>query len=370
MKVFHKPIYERILTHFLFCAVLLYFFGFNCRLRPVAFPAVYKEYVAGGFAIITIYLNFLVLFPKLYTCRRYKEYWLYTIGSVVLSSCLEMILVYPQLYNIYISYSRPEMIETLTMDSFYVTIRNGGLTLFAYTINEIIWLKKQTAEKDSLVREKYNSLDVKDKKHQPLFILTGNIYYCEQDRNISVIHLLDGKQYVRYCSMNSLEELLGKTEFVRISRNVIVPKKLVIKFKDNSVELKENFNYEQPVVFKINESYLQKVMNQLGLELKNTTVSTDKTEIKEPNSKNSPSVPDIQSLLEVFNQNQKLLTVYHYISTHSNCKISDISNDCKISKGSVSRYLAKLTEHGLISYVGAKKTGGYTITQQKPLTGE
>lgn len=370
MKVFHKPIYERILTHFLFCAVLLYFFGFNCRLRPVAFPAVYKEYVAGGFAIITIYLNFLVLFPKLYTCRRYKEYWLYTIGSVVLSSCLEMILVYPQLYNIYISYSRPEMIETLTMDSFYVTIRNGGLTLFAYTINEIIWLKKQTAEKDSLVREKYNSLDVKDKKHQPLFILTGNIYYCEQDRNISVIHLLDGKQYVRYCSMNSLEELLGKTEFVRISRNVIVPKNYISNFKDNKIELEKNDNYSQSMVFRVSESYLEEVVNQLNMEIKSPPIQNSKKNINDPDSKKISAVTDIQSILEVFNQNQKLLTVYHYISTHSNCKISDISDDCKISKGSVSRYLAKLTEHGLISYVGAKKTGGYTITQQKPLTGE
>ena len=370
MKVFHKPIYEKILTHFLFCAVLLYFFGFNCRLRPVAFPAVYKEYIAGGFAIITIYLNFWVLFPKLYTCRRYKEYWLYTIGSVVLSSCLEMILVYPQLYNIYISYSRPEMIETLTMDSFYVTIRNGGLTLFAYTINEIIWLKKQTAEKDSLVREKYNSLDVKDKKHQPLFILTGNIYYCEQDRNISVIHLLDGKQYVRYCSMNSLEELLGKTEFVRISRNVIVPKNYISNFKDNKIELGKNDNYSQPMVFRVSESYLEKVVNQLNLEIKSPPIQNSKKNINDPDSKKISAVTDIQSILEVFNQNQKLLTVYHYISTHSNCKISDISDDCKISKGSVSRYLAKLTEHGLISYNGAKKTGGYTITQQKPLTGE
>lgn len=361
MKVFHKPIYEKILTHFLFCAVLLYFFGFNCRLRPVAFPAVYKEYIAGGFAIITIYLNFLVLFPKLYACRRYKEYWLYTIGSVVLSSCLEMILVYPQLYNIYISYSRPEMIETLTMDTFYVTIRNGGLTLFAYTINEIIWLKKQTAEKDFLVREKYNSLDVKDKKHQPLFILTGNIYYCEQDRNISVIHLLDGKQYVRYCSMNSLEELLGKTEFVRISRNVIVPKNYISNFKDNKIELEKNDNYSQPMVFRVSESYLEKVVNQLNLEIKSPPIQNSKKNINDPDSKKISAVPDIQSLLEVFNQNQKLLTVYHYISTHSNCKISDISDDCKISKGSVCRYLAKLTEHGLISYNGAKKTGGYSV---------
>ena len=44
-------------------------------------------------------------------------------------------------------YNRPEMIEALTMDFLYVSIRNGGLTLFAYTINEIRWLKKQTEEK-------------------------------------------------------------------------------------------------------------------------------------------------------------------------------------------------------------------------------
>ena len=372
METRNKSYYGDLLIHLSFCIVLIFLFGYNCRLRPAAYPALYKEYISGLIVLVAIYTNYCFLFPKLYTCRKYKAYWAFTLLSILLSGFLEILLVSPQLFYIYSlrNLSSSKIIEYVVMDSMYVVIRNGGLVLFSYAISEIQWLQKQTAEKATIVRKQYDSLDVKDENHKTLFINTASIYYCEQERNNTVIYMLEGKKYIRYCSMSALEDLLGENEFVRISRNVIVPKKLVIKFKDNSVELKENFNYKQPVVFKINESYLQKVVNLLSLELKDTTISTDKTEIKEPNSKNSPSVPDIQSLLEVFNQNQKLLTVYHYISTHSNCKISDISDDCKISKGSVSRYLAKLTEHGLISYVGAKKTGGYTITQQKPLTEE
>ena len=364
MKVFRKPIFKKILAHFLFCAIMLYFFGFNCRLRPVAFPAVYKEYIAGVFAIITIYLNYLVLFPKLYTCRRYKEYWLYTIGSVVLSSFLEMLLVYPQLCSIYINrYNRPEMIEALTMDFLYVTIRNGGLTLFAYTINEIRWLKKQTEEKDSLVREKYDSLDVKDKKHQTLFILTGNIYYCEQDRNISVIHLLDGKHYVRYCSMGSLENLLGDKEFIRISRNVIVPVCMVLKCNGNDLWLKKTVYTTESPKFRISDTYLSQVVNQLELRMpqRNTRTAQDIPPTVDLVKKDQPNLHD---LLEECNHNPKLLTIYHYIFAHPNCKIGDICNSSKLSKGSVCRYLAKLTDLEVIRYNGAKKNGGYSIVSQ------
>ena len=364
MSIKNMRLYGTIMMHLLFCIVILLFFGNHCRLRPAAYPSLYKEYITGIIAIVAIYLNYWILFPKLYIRRKHKAYWLCTIFSIVFSACMEMLLIGPQLVSVYMcsmgNPDFPNVIEHIILDTIFVTIRNGGLVLFAYTIREIQWLKKQTAEKDTIVRKQYDSLDVKDENHKTLFINTASIYYCEQERNNTVIFMLEGKKYMRYCSMSTLENLLGETEFVRISRNVIVPKKLVIKFKDNTVELKENFNYEQPVVFKINESYLQKVVNQLGLELKKT-VSTEEIVTKELNSKKSPSVPDIQSLLEVFNQNQKLLTVYHYISTHSNCKISDISDDCKISKGSVCRYLAKLTEHGLISYNGAKKTGGYSV---------
>ena len=51
------------------------------------------------------------------------------------------------------------------MDSMYVVIRNGGLVLFSYTISEIQWLQKQTAEKATIVRKQYDSLDVKDENH-------------------------------------------------------------------------------------------------------------------------------------------------------------------------------------------------------------
>ena len=280
-----------------------------------------------------------------------------------------MLLVSPELLNLYSKQGNKEFVvrEFMFMDTLYVIIRNGGLILFSYTLNVIRMLKKQGMEKDCFLREKYDSLDVRDENNQTKYIHAHNIYYCEQHRNNSIIYMLDGKQFVRYCSLNSLEDLLGSEEFVRISRNVIVSKNKIVKFKDKQIEMKINIHECEPLVFNVGNAYLENIVNKLNFKIIST--SPEGQRIAKP----SPAInitPDISNLLNEFKDNPKLLIVHKYISMHPNCKIKDISKACKISKGSVSRYLAKLTEHGLISYNGAKKTGGYTIIQQKSLTEE
>ena len=273
--VFNKSFYSKILMHLVFCIIMLFFFGFNSCLRPVAYPALYKEYITGFIAIITIYLNYFLLFPKLYICRKYSSYWILTLCSVILSGCLEMLLVFPQLYKIYINYlNRHVMIESFIMNFFHVTFRNGGLVLFAYAVNEIQWLRKQTVEKENIIRTQYSLLDVKNEKHRTLFINTNDIYYCIQERNNSVILLMDGSQFVRYSSMNSLEKLLGEKEFVRISRNVIVPILQIKQWNKKTLTLNKVSGFIEPVSFNISEIYLESVINRLKLRLPSAPTST------------------------------------------------------------------------------------------------
>lgn len=356
--------YGKIAAHVIFCVILLFFFGYNCRLRPAAYPTLYKEYITGLFSIAAIYLNYWLLFPKLYIHREYKTYWLLTFCSVVLFTCLEMLLVGPQLLEMYSKqFDITKIKEYLFMDTIYVLIRNGGLVLFAFAVKEILWLREQKGDKESVIRKQYSLLDVKNEKHQTLFIGTNDIYYCNQERNNSVIHLLDGTQFIRYCSMNSLEELLGENEFIRISRNVIVPIIQISKCNENTLELTKTENHTEPLSFRIGDAYLSQVMSKLEFK-QLAKIARKEQRISNTIYFGKQTPPDVQVLLEECNNNPKLLTVYHYISTHTHCKIGDISNDCKISKGSVSRYLAKLTKLKLISYNGAKKTGGYSVVSQ------
>ncbi len=359
-------LYKTIAENVLLCAVIFYFFGFNSRLRPVAYPHMYKEYLSGVIALAAIYFNYLVLFPKFYLSRKYKVFWISTLVTVILSGGLEMLLVSPDLLNKYNERGYPDSLlnEIMFMDTLYVIIRNGGLVLLSFSVNEIRYLKKLEKEKDLYMRRNFDTLDVKDENNQTIYIYTHSIYYCEQQRNNALVSLLDGKQYLRYCSMNSLEELLGSEDFARISRNVIVAKKHITSFNNNQIELKKgNSKNEVPVVFKVGEVYLGKIMSELNLKIvppqsqvKNK-INTENETIK------TASTPNSQLLLDEFSQNHKLLTVYTYISSHPDCKISEISSKCNISKGSVSRYLAKLTEMGVIKYQGAKKTGGYNVVK-------
>ena len=136
METRNKSYYGDLLIHLSFCIVLFFLFGYNCRLRPAAYPALYKEYITGLIVLVAIYTNYCFLFPKLYTCRKYKAYWAFTLLSILLSGFLEILLVSPQLFYIYSlrNLSSSKIIEYVVMDSMYVVIRNGGLVLFSYTI--------------------------------------------------------------------------------------------------------------------------------------------------------------------------------------------------------------------------------------------
>lgn len=358
--------YKTIAKNVLLCAVISYFFGFNSRLRPVAYPHMYKEYLSAVIALAAIYFNYLVLFPKLYLSRKYKVYWFFTLFTVILSGGVEMLLVSPDLLNRYSAQGYPDSLlhEIMFMDTLYVIIRNGGLVLLSFSVNEIRYLKNLEKEKDLYMRRNFNTLDVKDENNQTIHIYTHSIYYCEQQRNNALVSLLDGKQYLRYCSMNSLEEILGCEDFARISRNVIVAKKYIASFSNNQIGLKRgNQKNEDPVVFKVGEAYLGKFMNELNLKIIPPHSQVKNKIITENDTTETASTSNFQLLLDEFSQNHKLLTVYTYISSHPDCKISEISSKCNISKGSVSRYLAKLTEMGVIKYQGAKKTGGYNAVK-------
>ena len=220
----------QVIFHLLFLLVMLYFFGFNCHLRPVAYPDGYKEYLSGIIAVSVIYLNYYLLFPKFYTQRKYDLYWCLSVLSVVISGAAETVMVAPNLLAMYKSWGYEEMSTYYLLHTFLlVTLRNGGLVLFAYALNTILWLQRAEEERQFDLRKQFGLLDVKGHTQGNTFVNTEQVLYCIQKRNVTAIHLTDGSTYLRYNSMNDLEELLGREEFLRISRNVIVQKRLFLK---------------------------------------------------------------------------------------------------------------------------------------------
>ena len=334
MKHWYDRTSVHVIFHLLFLLVMLYFFGFNCHLRPIAYPDGYKEYLSGVIAVSVIYLNYYLLFPKFYTQRKYNLYWCLSVLSVVISGAAEMVMVAPNLLNMYSKSGYTDLAtHFLLEESLLVTLRNGGLVLFAYALNTILWLQRESEEKDFSLRKKFNFLEVRDKEHKTL-IRIRQICYCIQERNVTSIHLTDGSTYLRYNSMNDLEELLGREEFLRISRNVIVQKKRILQFNGINVEMEGNDDGES-ISLEVGISYMEMVEEYMEQLISERFWS--EAEIRNP----------------------KIELVYQYIKKHPNCKIEKICNGCHLAEGTLKRYLTVLKHNKRVEYRGSKKLGGY-----------
>lgn len=347
MKHWYDRTSVHVIFHLLFLLAMWYFFGCNCWLRTGAYPDLYKEYLSGIIAITVIYLNYYLLFPKFYIQRKYNLYWCLSVLSVVISGAAEMVMVAPNLLNIYSKSGYTDLATNfLLKQSFLVTLRNGGLVLFAYALNTILWLQRTEEERQFDLRKQFGLLDVKGLKQGNTFVNTKQVLYCIQKRNVTSIHLTDGSTYHRYNSMNDLEELLGSEEFLRISRNVIVQKASISQINDNNVVMKESKSEENPLVFAICSSYTDIInTHQSYLNYTQEAASTEKEDSESKSTR----------------QLEKIEIVYRYIKTHRFCSVKEISEACHIPYSSVTRYLALLKNSKRIKYKGSRKTGGYIV---------
>ena len=335
MKHWYDRTSVQVIFHLLFLLAMWYFFGCNCWLRTAAYPDLYKEYLSGIIAIMVIYLNYYLLFPKFYTQRKYNLYWCLSVLSVVISGAAEMVMVAPNLLNIYSKSGYTDLATNfLLKQSFLVTLRNGGLVLFAYALNTILWLQRTEEERKFDLRKQFGLLDVKEHTQGNTFVNTKQVLYCIQKRNVTSIHLTDGSTYLRYNSMNDLEELLGREEFLRISRNVIVQKKRILQLNGINVEMEGNDDGES-ISLEVGISYMEMVEEYMEQLISERFWS--EAEIRNP----------------------KIELVYQYIKKHPNCKIEKICNGCHLAEGTLKRYLTVLKHNKRVEYRGSKKLGGY-----------
>ena len=353
--------------HLFFCVIFLFCFGYNCNLRPAAYPYIYKEFLTGLITLVVIYLNYLILFPKLYVIRKYKAFWLLTLCSIVISGCLEMLLVYPEVREIYIQNGETSHLKSnLIDDLFHVTLRNGGWVLFSFVVSEILKLKKQEQSKENALRKQCDFLDVRDLGYKDGFINIKDIYYCEQNQNIVTVHTINKEEYFRYCSMKRMEELLGPEEFIRISRNAIVSKKFISKYDDSQLELRKLNKFTNNIILPIGDSYKEQIIKQLKLEMdEEDTYPVEEIEkSKKKHRETHTFFPKQRTRPEDFEHNPKLRAVYLHIKSHPGCKVNDICTTCRLPQGTVRRYIGFLMNKRLIQHSGSRRYGGYSVVSQ------
>ena len=352
MKKYLKTIVI-ILLNFLFCIMMFLILVRNSLLRPYAGSFV-KESFSALLLIGSLYLNYFLLYPRIYQKYSYHIYWLAVVLMSIVVGIVDLAVAYP-----FIMLRNAQVIEFVGYYSFFLKAlffiigRNLALNIFPYLFRERQQLHHSLEKEREIVYERVRMLDVTDKDSNVQLVSIDDIFYCEQQRNFTTIHTVKNKTYTRLGSMKHLEQLLGEEEFIRITTTLLVPFQYIQSCKDNLVVMRQMPWQKVSTTFPLEARTQTEVTEKIAKVLSQREVVLDENKIQEaPTSSTARRKP--ASAAE-----GKVRKVLSYIEAHPNCNTADIMAETDFSLSTVERCLAELKKRGAIQYTGSKKSGGY-----------
>ena len=337
----------------LFCILVIWFFTQNCILRPYA-GSFLKEAISAMLLLGSLYANYFLLYPKIYQKYSYFIYWLSVLLIAVITSILDLAIAYP-----HIASCNAKVIQIIGPFGFFSRIlicttgRNLAFNFFPYLFRERQHFRQSLEKEREIVYERVRMLDVTDKNSDIQLISIDEIFYCQQQRNFTVIYTVQNKSYTRLGSMRHLEQLFGEEAFIRITTTLLVPFQYIQSCQDNVVVMKNMPWKKNPTAFQLEPKTSAEITERIaefmrlkdvvsgGKEGADTSVSTV--------GKRKPATPTDEKIREVLS----------YIENHANCNSADIIAGTKYSLSTVERCLSELRKQGLIEHTGSKKCGGY-----------
>ena len=342
-----------VVLNILFCAIFLYYFSTNCWLRPSS-GSLYKEIFSGVLLLASLYINYYLFYPKIHP-KKSGIYWL----AVVVTTMTIAVVDFAMAYSFIIS-RNAQLVELLGPFNFFSRIlffafgRNLALNFFPYLFRERQHLRQSLEKERVIVYERVRMLDVTDKNSDIQLISIDEIFYCQQQRNFTVVYTVQNKSYTRLGSMKHLEQLFGEKEFIRISATVLVPFQYIQSCEDNMVVMKQMPWQKVPTTFPLEARTQTEVTEKISEMLSQNDVAMSENKIPETSTsagdKRKPASP----------AEEKVKVVLSFVEARPNCNSMDIVAGTDFSLSTVERCLAELKKQGTIQYTGSKKRGGYS----------
>jgi hypothetical protein len=350
-----------VLLNLLFCGALLWFFTRNSILRPYAGSS-FKETIAGVLLLGSLYLNYFLLYPKLYQKHSHIIYWLTLSVVALVTGGLDLAIAYPNI----ISCGAP-IIEVVGLFNYFSKIllfivgRNLALNFLPFLFRERHNYQQAFENEVRVVYQDVRKLDVVDGHSNIHLVSIDDIFYCQQKGNFTHIYLVQNKYYTRTCSMKHLEQLLGNKEFIRITTNVLVPFRYIKECKDNMVIMEKMSWENEPTIFHLEPKTQKEISKRVieGVQRYRGEVAAGDRIPQKPTRRKVKRKPAKPS-------DEKTQKVLSYIESHPNCNSKGIIDGTKIPLSSVERCISVLKKQGLIKHTGSKKNGGYDVVSPRP----
>lgn len=344
-----------ILLNVLLCATVIWLFTQNSVLRPYA-GSFLKEALSALLLLGSLYANYFLLYPKIHKKYSYVAYWLSVVLLAVIVGFADIAIAYP-----YISKCNAAVIQIVGFFTFFSTHlsytigRNLALNFFPYLFRERQHLRHSLEKERVIVYERVRMLDVTDKNSDTQLISIDEIFYCQQQRNFTVVYTVQNKSYRRLGSMKHLEQLFGTKEFIRITNTIMVPFQYIKSCKENVVVMKKMPWQDAPTAFALEPKDSEETAESIleGLMRYKTLAGGKGSSVKVPRQavKRKPIVPP----------DEKVRVVLSFIENHPNCNSVDIIAETQFSLSTVERCLIELKKNGLVEHVGSRRRGGYIV---------
>ena len=343
----------RFIGHLLFCIIIVFSFGRNCYLRPGAYPLVYKEYLSGVIVLVMVYLNVLVIIPRILSGFNHTRYLLLSAATVVTATFCEMAMAYPQVITIMTGqFSLHTARLYFVEDSFLVLLRNVGIITFIFTIMALNNEMRMGRMKSRFWVKHHGSLVLTNAKRMLFEVPVEHVKYCEKYGNLIRFYLVDGNSGYMNGTMRDIIGIMGKRG-VRISRSTYVMLQYISDYTYDTMSVMGEG--EETVNLKIPTSYRDEVHQWLAPFVKFADNSDRSTDEEQDNMAVDSGHNGIMG--------KKSALIYSFIADHPLCSTEDIMAKTSLSRSSVAKYIAKLKKQGLIRHVGSNKTGGYEAVE-------
>ena len=342
-----------ILLNVLFCAITIWLFVRNSILRPFT-GSLFKESLSAILLLGSLYANYFLLYPKIYKKYSSVIYCLAVVFIALAVAVIDLAIAYPNIMS-----CNAQLIQYVGFYNFFSTTlfftagRNLALNFFPYLFRERQHLRQSLDKEREIVYERVRMLDVTDKNSDIQLISIDEIFYCQQQRNFTVIYTVQNKSYTRLGSMRHLEQLFGDEAFIRITSTLLVPFQYIQSCQDNVVVMRKMPWEKNPTAFQLEPKTSAEITERIAEFMRMKDVVSGGKEGAETSvstvGKRKPASPPDEKIREVLS----------YIENHANCNSADIIAGTKYSLSTVERCLSELRNQGLIEHTGSKKCGGY-----------
>lgn len=378
-----KPDYFRFAAQVICATVVILVFGNFCRLRHIAWPCLYKEYLSGVIALVPVFLNFYVFFPLFYLKNKNTNYLILTCLSVIIACLGEMWMVYPQIYSVAMYHSTAEAASySVFIDGLCVLFRDSAFVCFAFLVKALCENRQYRHEMESQVLVSHHQIQAQmdenlisgnneiSADNQPDTLTTektktaqkqlrgksfeekemvlldvDNILYCQQDHNYTYMYLVDGQRYFRYGSLQEVMGLLTDANGVQISRNTFVLYRHIVRYDHEAVYLR-NPHTDKENGLSISSYYRESAQSLLGQHFRKVVTE---------NRKQRKEFSDITS----DKRRKQTASVYSFIANHPGCSAVEIKKHKHLSISTIQRIVVILKRRGMVEYRGSKRSGGY-----------